>query len=108
MGCLHGAAEEQAGRVKSGGRVYSGAKEAVSQTRDSTTEMCYLGRGGGRKGVVLKEKVRLAEREVMMKLAFVPGKHLCSSSGLSLSLLLGAGRAPGNTLTEKMGYAGYM
>lgn len=43
-------------------------------------EMCYLGRAGGRKGMVLKEKVRLAEREVMMKLAFFAGKHLCSSS----------------------------
>lgn len=94
-GCIHGAAEEQAGRVQSGGRVYSGAKEAVSQTRDSTTKMCYLRRGRGRKGVVLKEKVRLAEREVMIKLAFFPGKHLCSSSGLSLALLLGAGRAAG-------------
>lgn len=69
-----------AGRQGKNGRQSLGAKEAVSQIGDSTTEMCYLGRGGGRKGVVLKKKVRLAEREVMTKLAFFHGKLLCSSS----------------------------
>jgi len=57
---------------------------------------------------VLKEKVRVAKKEIMVKLAFSPEHHLCSSSSLGLALLLGASRAPGSTRTEQLGFAGYM
>lgn len=62
-------------------------------------EMSYLGREREIEGGVLKEKVRLAKREVMMKLDFFPESHLCSSSQRGSALLLEEGRAHGSTRT---------